>query len=122
LNAYWVLMVERVGVGQHRTSRLRKDLNRWLDSVGLPYFPPHAFRRGHASYGLANSRTVADYKAVSENLMHSSLAVTDEIYAEMADKNVRRRIGALGIRGLNGQDQYKTLEARVARLESGLAE
>jgi hypothetical protein len=38
---------------------------------------------------------MADYKAVSMNLMHDSITVTDGIYAPLATSEVRQRVAAL---------------------------
>lgn len=46
------------------------------------YKSPHKYRHGHAVYSLSRCKTMADYQAVSRNLMHSSLAITDGIYAD----------------------------------------
>ena len=39
-----------------------------------------ASARGYAIWALSNAGSVADLKAVSQNLMHKSLFTTDEIY------------------------------------------
>src|SRR5450759_537996 len=39
--------------------------------------------------------TMADYKAVSMNLMHTDIRVTDGIYAPLASDDVQRRITGL---------------------------
>ncbi len=38
---------------------------------------------------------MADYKAVSMNLMHSNITVTDGIYAPLASDEVQQRVAAL---------------------------
>ncbi len=43
---------------------------------------------------------MADYKAVSQNLMHANLGITDSIYAMLSDADVSSRIANLG----NGVD------------------
>jgi hypothetical protein len=57
---------------------------------------PHKFRHGHVHYGEAQSTTIADYKAVSLNVMHASMEITDEIYSRLDEKEVRIRIEQLG--------------------------
>ena len=42
-----------------------------------------------------HARTMADYKAVSTNLMHGSITVTDSIYARIKDNEVKARIQGL---------------------------
>ena len=83
-------------VGEHRSSKANKDLRDWLSRVGLPYHSPHKFRHGNAVYGVQHSKDVADLKAVSQNLMHSSLTVTDGIYGILSTADVGKRISGLG--------------------------
>jgi hypothetical protein len=35
---------------------------------------------------------MADYKALSENLMHGSLDITDRVYVHLVQKELRKRI------------------------------
>lgn len=67
-----------------------------FESRGLPYHSPHKFRHGFAHYGQERSMIRADYKAVSQNLMHSSTKITDETYSNLNDGEVENRIGSLG--------------------------
>jgi site-specific recombinase XerC len=87
-------------VGEHRKSRALKDLQDWLSRVSLPYHSPHKFRHGNAVYSVQHSKDIADLKAVSQNLMHSSLTVTDGVYGILSSADVGKRIARLG-----GQDQ-----------------
>ena len=64
----------------------------------MSYKSPHKFRHGHAVYALQHAQTMADYKAVSMNLMHNDIRVTDGIHAPLAGNEVQRRIA-----GLTGQ-------------------
>lgn len=83
-------------LGRERHTRARKDLKDWVDRLGLPYLSPHKFRHGHAVYALQQSSTVADLKAVSLNLMHSDLKITDGIYAILSNNDVKERVTTLG--------------------------
>jgi site-specific recombinase XerD len=78
--------------GKNRVQALGKRFRKLYSLVGLEYKSPHKFRHGHAVYGLLNSKDMADYKAVSTNLMHSNLKTTDEIYAPLAKSEVKNRI------------------------------
>jgi integrase len=66
-----------------------------LKRVGLPYHPPHKFRHGHIQYGQAQSKTIADYKAVSLNVLHSTMEITDRVYSNINDGEVQNRISGL---------------------------
>jgi site-specific recombinase XerC len=83
------------GAGEHRHSRARRDLRDWLARVGLPYHSPHKFRHGNAVYSLKLAETVADLKAVSQNLMHSNLSITDGVYGILSADDTRERIDRL---------------------------
>lgn len=82
--------------GKHRDQRARKDLRGWLDIVGLPYRSPHTFRHGHAVYAIKRAETIADLKAISQNLMHDNLKTTDGIYGILSNDDVRNKIAKLG--------------------------
>lgn len=84
--------------GRNRGETIAKRLRRLFTKAGLEYRSPHKFRHGHAVYGLLHARDMADYKAVSTNLMHRNLNVTDEIYAPLAQDEVRQRIAQLSQR------------------------
>ena len=58
---------------------------------------------------------VADLKAVSQNLMHSSLQVTDSIYSVLATEDVQERITRLGENGRGGLDIDERLVAEIVR-------
>ena len=76
--------------------------------MGLPYRSPHKFRHGHIHYGLKNAEDIADYKAVSMNVMHSSMSITDQIYSRMKDEDIHTRISNLGVNSkkpLNSKDE-----------------
>jgi integrase len=81
--------------GANRNLAISKRLRRLFDLAGLPYKSPHKFRHGHAVFGLQHARTMADYQAVSTNLMHEDIRVTDSIYARLASDEVKQRIAGL---------------------------
>lgn len=51
---------------------------------------------GHIHYGSVLAKTIEDYKAVSMNVMHSSMKITDEFYSNLNDSEVQNRINLLG--------------------------
>lgn len=80
---------------ENRTTLARKNLLDWMAKVGLPYHSPHKFRHGHVHYGQAHSRTQEDYKAISQNVMHSTTGITDQFYSNMDDDMKRDRIDSM---------------------------
>jgi len=81
--------------GKNRHQALDKRLRKLFNLAGLPYKSAHKFRHGHAVYGLQHAQTMADYKAVSMNLMHEDIKITDEIYTPILSNEVQLRIGRL---------------------------
>jgi integrase len=95
-----------LGIGEHREDLARKNLKAWLGRVGLPYHSPHKFRHGHIQYGAAHAKTVADFKAVSMNVLHSSMDITDEVYSQFGDDEIRNRINGFSqVQASPGQNQ-----------------
>jgi len=81
--------------GMNRGQAVSKRMRHLFRVVGLPPKSPHKFRHGHAVYALQHAKTMADYKAVSMNLMHEDIRVTDGIYAPLAGHEVQDRIASL---------------------------
>jgi integrase len=80
----------------HRGQALRHALKGLFDLAGLPYMHPHLFRHGHALYGLKQATTLEEFKAVSMNLMHANMGITDGVYGMLSAtdvKTVRERLG-----------------------------
>ena len=83
-------------VGVHRGARAGQDLRVWLARVGLPYHSPHKFRHGHAVYALKQAKDIPALKAISQNLMHANLSITDGVYGILSDMDVKAQIQNLG--------------------------
>lgn len=81
--------------GKNRGINLNKRLVQLCQMAGVPYQSAHKFRHGHAVYALLHAKTMADYKAISQNLMHSNIKITDEIYAWLKGDQVKERIAGL---------------------------
>lgn len=81
--------------GKNRSQALSKRLHFLFAAADLPYRSPHKFRHGFATYGLSRSRSIAEYHAVSRNLMHSSIAITDNIYAHQEESDRARLLAGI---------------------------
>lgn len=81
--------------GMNRNHAVSKRLKHLFEIAGLEYRSAHKFRHGHAVYGLQHAKTMADYKAVSMNLMHEDIKVTDQIYAPLLSNEVRQRVAGM---------------------------
>jgi hypothetical protein len=62
-----------------------------------------------AFFRSSNVVTMADFKAVSLNAMHSSIKITDEFYSVLKDDEVKQRLSALGSNGRD-KDSWDELE------------
>ncbi|PKN90987.1 MAG: hypothetical protein CVU44_21240 [Chloroflexi bacterium HGW-Chloroflexi-6] len=78
--------------GKNRNVGLNKRLGLLFEQANLSFRSAHKFRHGHAAYGLLHCRTMADYKALSLNLMHESLEITDSIYVHLKQEELRNRM------------------------------
>jgi len=87
--------------------------------VGLPYHSLHKFRHGHIHYGLKNSKAFGDFKAVSLNVMHSSMEITDQFYSIQNDSEIKNRIDGISkslSNSQNGRDSIQSKLLELARL------
>ena len=109
--------------GRFRVNGLAKNIRALFKRAGLPPMSPHKFRHGNAVYGLKEAKDMSEFKAVSMNLMHSSIGITDSIYAKLTVQDLRERIARLG-QGTPqadvSKDQIKTvLQSLLSQLDSG---
>jgi integrase len=88
-------MTETTASHLGRGDLVSRDLRPVCALAGVPYLSPHKLRHGHVLYALKRAHNMADWKAVSQNVMHSSLTITDSIYGRLVDDDVRRIIGSL---------------------------
>lgn len=98
-------------VGDHRHDLARKNIRVWLEAVGLTYHTPHKFRHGHILYGAARAKSFADFKVISQNVMHASTKITDEIYSNHKENEVQKRMIAMGNRTKSkNQNDYELFQ------------
>jgi len=89
------LDLDNSNIGENRHHGARKDLKEWMDKVGLPYHSPHKFRHGFAVYSLKKAKDIGQLKAISQNLMHSNISITDGIYGILSDSDINEQITSL---------------------------
>ncbi len=111
-----------IKAGEYRASIATRDLKQWLTKVGLPYHSPHEFRHGNAVYALKLAKDIAALKAVSQNLMHSNISITDGVYGILSDTDIKGQIAALGkritIQEINDIEELKIMTRKLLeRLE-----
>ena len=69
--------------GEDRSGALRKRLALLSRLLELPRRSPHQYRHGYALYGLEHCKTMAEYHALSRNMMHDNISITDKIYVHV---------------------------------------
>jgi len=79
-------------IGANRSQRAYKDLKDWLERVGLPFRSPHKFRHGYATYCMNHYKELPQLKAFSQNLMHSSITITDSIYGVLSNASKKKNL------------------------------
>jgi site-specific recombinase XerC len=84
-----------IEAGMYRASIAARDLRFWLKKVNLPFHSPHKFRHGNAIYSLKLAKDIGALKAISQNLMHSNISITDGIYGILSNLDVKGQIDAL---------------------------
>ena len=97
--------------GAARNSNIAKRMRLLFAKANLPYKSPHKFRHGHAVYVLQCARDMADYKAISQNLIHHDIRITDETYAPLLGDEVRERILKLSSAPAGGLPEDSELAA-----------
>jgi len=103
-NDLWYPVLTRDGDGlvagrlanENRVSAFSKRLKILCARADIPYLVPHRLRHGHVVYALKNVKDMAGLKAVSQNVMHSSVAITDGIYGGLSGSDIEKVISGIG--------------------------
>ncbi len=66
------------------------------------------------------AKDVSVLKAVSQNLMHENLSITDGVYGTLSETDVRQQIAPLG-NGVANSEDVQELRLLVSRLLARLA-
>ncbi len=93
-----------IKAGDHRRTRAYKDLKDWLDRVGLPFHSPHKFRHGYAVFGIKHYTTLGQLKALSQNLMHSNISITDGIYGILSNDDKKKLLSKFDLNNSNSSN------------------
>ncbi len=116
--ALWYSTLTRDGMSLTATTKafdgrnnvIERDVRLICDLVGIPYQSPHKFRHGHVMYALKQARNMPELKAISQNVMHSSVTITDQVYGKLIANDVQDIIGNLGKnKGVELTDQLAEL-------------
>ncbi len=79
-----------------RSKDFYRNLQDLCELAGVRYLSPHKFRHGHAVFGLKRSSNMQEWKAVSQNLMHSSTGITDQIYGALVQDDQHETMLEIG--------------------------
>lgn len=71
-----------------RRSAFYQGLLELCELTGVEWKSPHKIRHGHGVYGIMHAKTMAEYKALSQNMMHESIQTTDKTYSVLVNEDV----------------------------------
>lgn len=102
--AIWYAQINRTGelmtgsavAGEGRRSILSRGIKIVCRKAGVRYLSPHKFRHGHVVYALKRVKDLAGLKAVSQNVMHANVGITDGLYGQFSNDDVHDLIAELG--------------------------
>jgi len=72
-----------------RNNVIERDVRLICELASVPYLSPHKLRHGHAVYALKKAKDMAQFKAISQNLGHSSAVITDQVYGKLVNNDVK---------------------------------
>lgn len=79
-----------------RFHAIEDDLRLICARAGVPYLSPHKLRHGHVIYALKRVKDLTEFKAVSQNVMHANIVITDQIYGAFTGDDIKNIIANLG--------------------------
>lgn len=97
-NTAWYASMDNLGTGIRvndtvedihvpgRRNALYQGMKELCDLVGIEWKSPHKIRHGHGVYGVKRAKTMAEYRALSQNMMHESTNTTDKYTAFLSDE------------------------------------
>ena len=62
-------------------------------------------------YALRRAKDMADYKAISQNVMHKNVVITDQVYAMLREEEISKRIASL-----SGTKAQKGMSIRLFKI------
>lgn len=103
-DSLWYATLTRDGMQLTYTNTAYKGRNDVIDRdvrticarAGVEYLSPHKLRHGHVMYALKAAKSLAELKAVSQNVMHASITITDGVYGKLLNDETRQIISNLG--------------------------
>jgi site-specific recombinase XerD len=96
-----------------RNNTVQRDVRLICERAGVTYLSPHKLRHGHVMWARQYARDMDDFKAISQNIMHSSMVITDSTYGNMLNDSLRTTIARLGTSQTGDE---KSIEAKLDEL------
>ena len=93
-----------------------KGLQKLCERAGVTYHSPHKLRHGHTVYALKRAHDIADLKAISQNLMHSSLTITDSVYGVLSSDDISERLTGLSANNKSRDNDLRQELEEIRRL------
>lgn len=81
---------------QGRTYAFSEGLHLLCDRAGVQFKSPHKLRHGFGVYGVKHAENVAQLKAISQNMMHANVGITDGIYGKLAEEDLLEILSNFG--------------------------
>lgn len=101
---------EFAGDSESRRMSFSRGLRRLCASANISYRSPHKLRNGHGVYGVKTAKTIEEYKAFSQNMMHESMEITDRLYGKLARNDVKTIINRLSSMPKKNVEDLELLE------------
>ena len=101
--------------GMNRSTGLNRRLNLLTRMASLPHKSAHKYRHGYAIYGLEHCQTMAQYHALSRNLMHANIAITDGTYVHLEELERGKLLGQISSNSVRQTDGE--LQEYLAKLD-----
>ncbi len=81
---------------QGRGHGFEKGLRRLCDKAGIAYKSAHKIRHGFGVYGVKKAKDMAQMKAISQNMMHANMGITDGLYGKLAEDDLSEILSHFG--------------------------
>ena len=78
-----------------RNNTVQKDIKKLCDACGVPYLNPHKLRHGFVVHAIKKARNMRELKAISQNVMHASVVITDQVYGRLVGDDIQEVINSL---------------------------
>jgi len=81
-----------------RANAFSQGLQDLCNKAGVPYKSPHDLRHGFGVYGVSNAEDMGQLKAISQNMMHANVGITDGIYGRLDEEDLSKTLSGFGKR------------------------